>query len=62
MGQVEVLKAQIYDEILKHKAAERNIVILEQQLQEEVKKVSQPSVESAEQAQMPAPSAPAEQA
>lgn len=39
---VNELKGLIYDEILKHKAAERNIAILEQQLQAEIQKDAQP--------------------
>ena len=40
---VNDIKAQIYDEVVKHKVAERNIAILEQQLQDELKKDAQPA-------------------
>ncbi len=48
MSKANDLKAQIYDEILKHKVAERNIAILEQQLQEELKKDPQVALQLAE--------------
>ncbi len=45
---VSELKAQIYDEIVKHQHAQKNIAILEQQLQQVIQSESQPVPVAAE--------------